>query len=141
MKNEKFCPKSLSIVIVDDDQVDVKAIKRGFSKAGLDCPVHCAKDGMEALAVLRGEDGNPPLLGKPLLLLVDINMPRMGGVEFIKEMHECENNESCSIFILTTAKKAEEIQSTYNFDITGYIVKEDIESEIDRLITSLKSSS
>lgn len=140
MKNEKFCPESLHIVIVDDDQVDVKAIKRGFTKAGLDCPVHWAKDGMEALAVLHGEEGNPPLLGTPLLLLVDINMPRMGGVEFIKEIQECENNESCSIFVLTTAKKAEEIQSTYNFDITGYIVKEDIESEIDRLITRLKSS-
>lgn len=139
MKNKKFCPENLDIVIVDDDRVDVKAIKRGFSKAGLDCPVHWAKDGMEALALLRGEDGNAPLLGKSLLLLVDINMPRMSGIEFIKEMQECENSENCSIFVLTTATKAEEIQSTYNFDINGYIVKEDIESEIDRLITRLKS--
>ena len=74
-----------SILIVDDDEVDVRGVRRGLSKQKISNPVFVACDGQEALDMLRGVNGHERLL-RPYLILLDLNMPLMGGIEFVADL-------------------------------------------------------
>src|ERR1700743_1771005 len=73
----------VSLLLVEDDEVDVQALKRAFAKARIGNPITAARDGIEALEFLRGENGKDKLL-KPHLVLLDLNMPRMNGIELLE---------------------------------------------------------
>jgi CheY-like chemotaxis protein len=115
--------KPLHILLVEDDDGDAKAVKRAFSKAKIANTMIRAEDGIEALEILRGENGHEkPLV--PFLLLVDLNMPRMGGLELIKELRGDPQLKKTIVFILTTSKREEDRNAAYEHHVTGYIVKE-----------------
>jgi CheY-like chemotaxis protein len=81
-----------------------------------------AIDGLDALDILKGINGKvkPP---PPCLLLVDLNMPRMNGLQLIKELRDDENLKHSIIFILTTSKSEEDKLAAYDYNVAGYIVK------------------
>ena len=114
--------KTVSFLVVDDDEVDVMAVKRAFRKAKIANPVHVAGDGIEALAMLRGEDGYDQI-PKPYLILLDINMPRMNGMEFLKELRQDPEHEKAIVFVFTSAKSEEQKLEAYNHSISGYMIK------------------
>ena len=66
----------VNLLLVEDDEVDVQGLKRAFAKSRIGNPITVARDGIEALEFLRGENGRPKL-PKPHLILLDLNMPRM----------------------------------------------------------------
>lgn len=115
--------KPLHILLVEDDDGDAKAVRRAFSKAKIANTIIRAEDGIEALEMLRGENGHekPDM---PLILLVDLNMPRMGGIELVKELRADPLLKRTIVFILTTSKSDEDKESAYEHHVTGYIVKE-----------------
>ncbi len=114
--------KSLNILLVEDDDGDAKAVQRAFTKAKIANPILRAVDGMEALEMLRGENGKskPP---SPMMLLVDLNMPRMNGIQFIKALREDKELRHSIAFILTTSKSEEDKMAAYDLNVAGYIVK------------------
>src|SRR6266700_2865295 len=114
--------KPLSILLVEDDDGDAKAIERSFRKVKVANPIVRAIDGLDALEILKGKNGkvNPP---KPCLLLIDLNMPRMNGLQLIKALREDENLKTSIIFILTTSKSEQDMYSAYDYNVAGYIVK------------------
>jgi DNA-binding NarL/FixJ family response regulator len=73
--------------------------------------------------MLNGANGKskPPA---PFVLLVDINMPRMNGIELIQAMRQDEELRPCTVFILTTSKRDEDVIAAYDLNVAGYIVKE-----------------
>jgi CheY-like chemotaxis protein len=114
--------ETVTFLIVDDDEVAVMAIRRALNKMRFVNPVEVVGDGQEALDLLRGV--NSKALAKPYIILLDLNMPRMGGLEFLAEVREDEELANSVIFVLTTSDAPSDIAKAYEQKIAGYIIKE-----------------
>lgn len=115
--------REVTILLVEDDDGDAKMVQRAFSKAGIANPLVRAIDGVEALEVLRGDNGRAPLR-LPYVLLVDINMPRMGGLVLMRTLRADPELKNTVAFILTTSKHDADKMAAYELNVAGYIVKE-----------------
>lgn len=113
----------LNIILVEDDDGDAKAVTRAFTKAKIANPIIRAIDGVEALETLRGKNGKHKP-APPYILLVDLNMPRMSGIDFVTELRNDPLLKHTIIFVLTTSKRDEDKIAAYNLNVAGYIVKE-----------------
>ena len=114
----------VNLLLVDDDEVDIQGMKRAFAKSRIGNPITVARDGIEALEFLRGENGRPKL-AKPHLLLLDLNMPRMNGLEFLQAIRADEDLKNSIVFMITTSKAEEDRARAYDQHVAGYIVKQD----------------
>lgn len=114
--------KTINILLVEDDEVDVMNVKRAFQKNNLTNPMHHAGNGIEALALLRGSNGQPPI-PIPRIILLDLNMPRMGGIEFLHELRKDELLKNISVFVMTTSNEDKDKVDAYNLNVAGYILK------------------
>ena len=115
---------TVNLLLVDDDEVDVQGLKRAFTKSRIANPITVARDGLEALEVLRGENGHAKM-PKPHLILLDLNMPRMNGLEFLAAIRADEDLKSAVVFMITTSKAEEDKARAYGQNVAGYIVKKD----------------
>ncbi len=115
--------KLYNILLVDDDQVDVMNVQRAFKKNNIQNPLHIANNGMEALDMLRGTEGREKIIPTPRLILLDINMPRMNGIEFLRELRKDPVLRSISVIIMTTSNDDKDKFEAYNLNVAGYIVK------------------
>ena len=115
--------KPLNLLLVEDDDGDAKAVERAFRSVKVVNAITRAVDGIEALDLLRGENGATKI-ASPYMLLVDLNMPRMGGLEFLAEVREDEELANSVIFVLTTSDAPSDIAKAYEQKIAGYIIKE-----------------
>ena len=91
--------KPVTIFLVEDDEVEAEAVTRAFRKAHIGNPIETARDGVEALERLRGQNGQQKL-EKPYLILLDLNMPRMNGLEFLQELRGDADLSSTVVFVL-----------------------------------------
>ncbi|MFT4925422.1 MAG: CheY-like chemotaxis protein [Phenylobacterium sp.] len=117
--------KPMEILVVEDDDIDAKGIERAMNKLKIANKLHRAKDGIEALAMLR--DGSSNRLNKPYIILLDINMPRMNGLEFLAEVRADEALQDAVVFILTTSKAEEDRIAAFGLHVAGYMVKSKME--------------
>lgn len=122
----------INFLVVDDDKVSVMAIKRGFKLLAINNPIHVAHDGYQALEKLRGTGGNEKL-EPPFIVTLDINMPRMNGLEFLEEIRKDDELKDTIVFVLSTSDAPTDIKSAYNKNVAGYIQK-------DSVTESLKSA-
>jgi CheY-like chemotaxis protein len=111
------------ILLVDDDQVDVMNVQRAFKKNSITHQLHIAYNGIEALDLLRGTQGKEKINPLPRIILTDINMPKMSGLEFLKELRSDPKLHSISVFIMTTSNDDTDKFDAYNLNVAGYIVK------------------
>ncbi len=118
--------KEVTIVLVEDDDVDAESISRAIKKLKILNPVIRAYDGLDALSQLRGE-GDNPAISKPYIILLDINMPRMDGIEFLEEIRGDTLLHDSIIFVLTTSKAEEDLTAAFKNNVAGYVVKSEIE--------------
>jgi CheY-like chemotaxis protein len=114
----------VNLLLVEDDEVDIQGLKRAFAKSRIGNPITVARDGIEALEFLRGENGRPKL-PKPHLILLDLNMPRMNGIEFLEAIRADEDLKRSVVFMITTSKAEEDKTRAYAQHVAGYIVKQD----------------
>jgi DNA-binding response OmpR family regulator len=119
----KLDGRPLNIVLIEDDDGDAKAVRRAFQKAKIANLMLRAVDGVEALDMLRGTNGKEKIPA-PYILLVDLNMPRMNGIELIAKLREDEELHQSIVFVLTTSKRDEDKVAAYDLNVAGYIVKE-----------------
>jgi CheY-like chemotaxis protein len=116
--------KMMNILLVEDDEVDVMNVQRAFKRNNITNPLYIASNGLEALAMLRGESQCSPVL--PLvrrLVLLDLNMPRMGGLEFLQELRADDQLRSTPVVVLTTSNQDLDRIEAYNLNVAGYILK------------------
>ena len=112
----------ITILLIDDDDVDVRIIKRALNKELINNRLVVACDGVEALEILRGNDETPPLQ-QPALILLDLNMPRMGGLEFLQELRGDRRLAKSIVFVLTTSNDERDRDAAYNCNVAGYLLK------------------
>jgi CheY-like chemotaxis protein len=110
---------SLNILLVDDDEVDVMTVKRAFAKANIVNKVFVATDGIEALQLLRA-DGVP---SSRRLVLLDLNMPRMNGIEFLREIRSDPALQVLTVVVLTTSNEDRDRVEAYQLNVAGYLLK------------------
>lgn len=115
--------KQTSFLLVDDDEVDVMTVKRAFKKNNITSPLYIATNGIEALALLRGNEMPKLLPGQRRLILLDLNMPRMGGIEFLQELRADPNLRPLPVIVLTTSNEDKDKVEAYKFNVAGYILK------------------
>ena len=111
----------VNILLVEDHAIDAEAIERAFRDARIANPIYVARDGVEALAALRGDGAKP--IPRPYLILLDLNMPRMNGIEFLRELREDEQLKSSIVFVLTSSDDDRDKSAAYKRQIAGYMVK------------------
>lgn len=128
--------ESVHILLVEDDEVDAEAIVRAFQKQKITHPITIVPDGFEALNVLRGKEGRTRLRS-PYLILLDLNMPRMNGVEFLQTIRQDPELMCSVVFILTTSDSDQDKLAAYNAQIAGYFLKQRTGENFSNLIDML----
>ncbi len=128
--------KTVNILLVEDDEIDAEGVRRAFKKHKIANPIYHAQDGVEALEILRGENGKEKI-PEPKLLLVDINMPRMNGIELLQEIRKDDKLNKCIAFILTTSKSEEDKYKAYDLNVAGYLIKSNVGHNFIEMIKML----
>ncbi len=114
--------KIINILLIEDDEVDVMNVKRAFKKNNITNPLVVANNGLDALQYLRKTHHEKPS-ELPRIILLDLNMPKMGGIEFLRELRQDEHLKNLSVFIMTTSNEDRDKIDAYNLNVAGYILK------------------
>lgn len=122
-----------NILLVDDDEIDVMNVRRAFAQGKITDPLFVAGDGRRALDMLRG--GEIPV-GRRLVLL-DLNMPRMSGIEFLRELRTDPELRATPVVVLTTSDEERDRIEAYDLNVAGYFLKPVQFGEFVDLMTTL----
>jgi CheY-like chemotaxis protein len=109
----------LNILLVEDDEVDVMNVKRAFQKNHITNPLFTAGNGVEALELLRS--GKIPRERR--MVLLDLNMPKMNGIEFLKELRADPQLAGTPVVVLTTSNAEQDKVQAYDLNVAGYLLK------------------
>lgn len=116
--------KMLNILLVEDDDLDVMNVQRAFKKNNITNPLYVAGNGLDALEMLRGVDGGPPdVPADRRLILLDLNMPKMNGIEFLHELRADPALKLIPVIVLTTSGEDRDKVEAYQMNVAGYILK------------------
>lgn len=124
----------INILLVEDDEVDVMNVKRAFKKNNIDNTIYVASNGLEGLNMLRDRN----IIPSPKIILLDINMPKMNGIEFLRELRADSTFKSISVFVMTTSNEDSDKIEAYKLNVAGYILKP---LSFDKFVEAIKSLS
>ncbi|MGB0494880.1 MAG: response regulator [Kangiellaceae bacterium] len=125
--------QEVTMLLVEDDDVDAKGIMRSFKKRKIGNKIVRARDGIDALEML--DEGKIP---PPNIILLDLQMPRMNGLEFLEKIRNDDKLKSSVVFVLTTSKADADITASYEKFVAGYFVKEDVGANFSDMIDMLE---
>ncbi len=124
--------RPLNILLVEDDDVAAESVMRSMAKVGCPLPVVWAEDGAVALAALRGEDPER-VVPRPRVVLLDLNMPRVDGFEFLQQLRADPDLHEEVVFVLTTSDADSDRTRAYHENIAGYMVKSAVGPQFAKL--------
>ena len=127
----------IQFLCVEDSDIDHESIERSFKKLKISNKMHRARDGEEALEILRGTSPNEALR-RPYVVLLDLNMPRMGGLEFLSVIRKDPNLKKTPVFVLTTSEHRKDIEAAHEHNVCGYIAKPIKRGEMMLAVEALK---
>lgn len=110
------------LLLVEDDYLDVMSVERALRKQNIHLPLHIARNGREAWAMLKGE-GRPPLNPLPSVVMLDINMPKMNGIELLTAIRKDPQLQHLNVFIMTTSTETLDRSAAQQLKVSGYIEK------------------
>lgn len=122
---------SKPVLLVEDDDVDAMMVRRAVDDLEIAGPLIRVTNGEEALKHLRSQDND-----KPCIILLDLNMPRMNGTEFLKVVKADDALKNIPIIVLTTSKEQCDIVGSFDLCVAGYIVKP---VDYERFVQALKT--
>lgn len=128
---------NIPILLVEDDQVDVMTVKRALKMNKIINPLYVVSNGEEALSFLRhqGAFSDPEKAPRPGIILLDLNMPVMNGIDFLKAVKADNDLKRIPVVVLTTSKADEDRVGSFNLSVAGYIVKP---VEFDKFVEAVK---
>lgn len=113
---------SLHILLIEDDALDIKNMHRAFKENDLPHILHVAGNGRDALAMLRRQ-GDAALTPAPNMIILDIRMPHMDGIEFLRELRLDPVLKAIGVYVITNSDEEQHKLEAYNLNVAGYIVK------------------
>lgn len=113
----------LNILLIEDDEVDVMNVQRALKKNSSTSTLYRAANGIEGLAMLRHNQQIPKENNTRLLILLDLNMPQMGGIEFLRELRADSDLCRLPVVVLTTSRQDSDLAAAYQYNVAGYLVK------------------
>jgi CheY-like chemotaxis protein len=106
------------ILLVEDDQLDVISVERSLNKLDQNFELFTAYNGIEALEILKENPNN-----LPDIILLDLNMPKMNGIEFLKVLKSDDRYKNIDVFIMTTSGEETDRRTAEELGISGYLIK------------------
>ncbi len=128
----------MNILAVEDNDIDFMMLKRGLKKAGITGALVRAHDGAEALEILHRQRSES-VIPTPFLILLDINMPRMNGHEFMAALRETSEISDARVVFFTTSDNARDVVLAYGKFAAGYLTKPQNSVELSVMLEQLKS--
>ena len=107
------------ILLVEDDAMDVAAVRRAFEDNGVDIELVVRKNGQDALSALQ----SGAISKHGLLVLLDLNMPKMNGIDFLRALRRDEELRRTPVVGLTSSARPEDKEAAYDAHVAGYLVK------------------
>jgi CheY-like chemotaxis protein len=130
--------QTVHILMVEDEEVDAEQMERSFRQLRITNPITIVSDGIEALHALRGEGGYARIT-RPYIILLDINMPRMNGLEFLRAIRKDEDLRQSIVFVLTTSDSESDMVAAYADNVAGYFLKNRVGDAIFALPTMMRN--
>lgn len=133
--------RSFELLLVEDDSADVDLIKEALdmpNERPFDIHLNCVEDGEQAISFLRRDDtfaGAP----RPDLVLLDLNMPRKGGYEVLREMKADDDLKSIPVVVLTTSSSDEDIEKSYRLGANNFITKAKGFAELAKIVQTIET--
>lgn len=118
-------PDPVVVLLVEDNELDAEMVKRGLERSNVPVKLEIARNGVEALELLRGTSERAPL-PRPHMLLVDINMPRMNGLELLTTLREDPELSDSVVFMLSTSNFEKDRAAAYRAHAAGYLIKSEV---------------
>jgi CheY-like chemotaxis protein len=125
----KTNPSDITLFLIENDDIDAMSIQREFKRRHISSPIIRAKDGVEAFELLA--------LGKvrrPFVILLDLQMPRMNGLEFLTTLRKDSDYKNSVVFVLTTSQDEKDIFNSYQSNIAGYFIKDEIDDGLISIV-------
>ncbi|BDA68437.1 Response regulator receiver domain protein (CheY) [Rivularia sp. IAM M-261] len=130
--------QTINVLLVEDDEVDVMNVRRAFKKANIKNPIFTASNGYEALEILR-DISDTKMPTERRLVLLDLNMPKMGGIEFLQELRSDQQLRATPVVVMTTSNQDKDRLEAYNLNIAGYLLKPVTFASFTELIATLNT--
>ena len=125
--------QKLRILLIEDNFIEIMKMKRSIEFLGLEHQVQEAKNGEEALEILHNKSTYPDII------LLDLNMPKVSGIDFLTIIKNNESLRHIPVIVLTTSNNHKDLFECYKLGISGYMLKplkyEDYTSKIEKLLT------
>jgi CheY-like chemotaxis protein len=112
MRNNK------SILLVEDDYVDAMTVKRALKDINVTNQLNVVSNGEEALEYLNDKRNV-----RPCIILLDLNMPKMNGIEFLKVLKQDDSLKMIPVVVLTTSRNEQDRLESYKLSVAGYLIK------------------
>jgi CheY-like chemotaxis protein len=115
----ELAAKITNVLLVDDDDLDVESVRRAFKNGNVVNPLWVASDGEQALAMLRGT----AYPRERRLVLLDLNLPRLSGIEVLREIRKDPALRALSVVVLTTSNEEQDRTDAFGLNVAGYLLK------------------
>jgi CheY-like chemotaxis protein len=119
VRSSQVTDKMLNILLIEDDQVDIMNVKRAFDKNRITNPLYVATNGLDALEMLRSN----AVPADRRIIMLDLNMPKMTGIEFLRELRADPALSATPVVVLTTSDDERDKINAYNLNVAGYLLK------------------
>ena len=129
---------TIHLVVIDDDEVDVESIVRSLNRNGIFGQITVFRDGLEALRALQGPESKA-LQTRPLLILLDLDLPRLSGLEFLDALRRDPRLRGTVVFVLTLSDRDEDKLAAYDRQVAGYLLKANLGEDFSLLPRLLRS--
>jgi len=127
-----MCETDISILLIEDDDVAAESVRRSLVRNGVTFPLVWVEDGRTALEVLRGQSPRA-FVKRPRIVLLDLNLPRVDGFEFLSAVRSDKALHDDVVFVLTTSDAQEDRERAYRGQIAGYMVKSEVGPQFAKL--------
>jgi CheY-like chemotaxis protein len=123
---------TVQVLLIEDNEVDIEAVRRAFAKHRIANPIVVARDGRAGLDALRSGR-----VRRPYVILLDLNLPRLNGLEFLEELRTDPRLGDSVVFVLTTSNRDDDKVAAYQSHVAGYMVKSEVGEGFLRLVDML----